>query len=47
MMDPLSVGLLAFAGLFILLVATVPIGFAMGLCGLAGMGMIIGFGPAL
>ena len=46
-MDPLSVGLLAFAGLFILLVATVPIGFAMGLCGLAGMGMIIGFGPAL
>lgn len=46
-MDPLTVGLLAFLALFILLVLTVPIGFAMGLCGLAGMSMIIGLGPSL
>lgn len=46
-MEPLSVGLLAFAALFVMLIATVPIGFAMGLCGLLGMGMIIGFAPAL
>ena len=46
-MDPLSIGLLAFAVLFILLILTVPIGFAMGLCGLAGMSMIIGVAPSL
>lgn len=46
-MDPITVGLLAFVGLFVLLLLTVPIGFAMGLCGLAGMAMIIGPMPAL
>jgi C4-dicarboxylate transporter DctM subunit len=46
-MDPLTVGILSFAGLFVLLIMTVPIGFAMGLCGLAGMSMIIGFAPSL
>ena len=46
-MDPITIGTLAFVALFTLLVLTVPIGFAMGLCGLAGMAMIIGPWPAL
>lgn len=46
-MDPLTVGILSFAALFVLLIMTIPIGFAMGLCGLAGMSMIIGFAPSL
>ncbi|WP_299418053.1 TRAP transporter large permease [uncultured Sulfitobacter sp.] len=46
-MDPLLIGTLSFAALFVLLILTVPIGFAMGLCGLAGMSMIIGLGPSL
>lgn len=46
-MDPITVGTLSFVALFILLALTVPIGFAMGLAGLAGMGMIIGWMPAL
>lgn len=46
-MEPLTIGLLAFATLFVLLALTVPIGFAMGLCGLVGMSMIIGLGPSL
>ena len=46
-MDPLTIGILTFAVLFALLFMTVPIGFAMGLCGLVGMSLIIGAGPAL
>ncbi len=46
-MDPLTVGIIAFIALFVLLILTVPIGFAMGLCGLAGMSMIIGLAPSL
>lgn len=46
-MDPIVIGSLGFLALFILLIMTVPIGFAMGLCGLAGMAAIIGTGPAL
>ncbi len=46
-MDPITVGSLSFLVLFIMLILTVPIGFAMGLCGLAGMAMIIGPWPAL
>jgi len=46
-MDPISIGFLAFAGLFVLLLASVPIGFAMGICGLLGTSAIIGFQPAL
>ena len=46
-MDPITVGIATFIALFVLLIMTVPIGFAMGLCGLIGMSMIIGFGPAL
>ncbi len=46
-MEPITVGILAFAALFVMLILTVPIGFAMGLCGLAGMSMIIGLSPSL
>ncbi|MCF6233499.1 MAG: TRAP transporter large permease [Rhodobacteraceae bacterium] len=46
-MDPITIGTLCFVFLFILLALTVPIGFAMGLAGLGGMGMIIGWSPAL
>ncbi|PCI04574.1 MAG: C4-dicarboxylate ABC transporter permease [Hyphomicrobiales bacterium] len=46
-MDPISIGFLAFAGLFVLLLASVPIGFAMGISGLLGTSAIIGFQPAL
>ncbi len=46
-MDPILVGTLSFAVLFVLLALTVPIGFAMGLAGLGGMAMIIGWSPAL
>ena len=46
-MDPITIGTLTFVILFFMLILTVPIGFAMGICGLAGMSMIIGFGPSL
>ncbi len=46
-MDPITVGALCFLALFALLILTVPIGFAMGLSGLVGMAMIIGWSPAL
>ncbi|MFD0916074.1 TRAP transporter large permease [Pseudahrensia aquimaris] len=46
-MDPFTIGTVAFLGLFVLLILTVPIGFAMGLVGLVGMAAIIGWGPAL
>lgn len=46
-MDPILIGTLAFVVLFVLLALTVPIGFAMGLAGLGGMGLIIGWSPAL
>ena len=46
-MDPITIGTLTFVILFFMLILTVPIGFAMVICGLAGMSMIIGFGPSL
>ncbi|MFK7835042.1 MAG: TRAP transporter large permease [Sulfitobacter sp.] len=46
-MDPIAIGTLSFVALFVLLILTVPIGFAMGLCGLVGMSMIIGMAPSL
>ncbi len=46
-MDPLSIGLIAFAAMIVLLFAGVPIGFAMGLAGFSGSAAIIGFRPAL
>ncbi len=43
----ISIGLMAFAGLFVMLVLTVPIGFAMALAGLAGTAAIIGLNPSI
>ncbi len=45
-MASLDIGIFAFIGMFVLLFVGVPIGFAMAIAGLAGIGMIIGFGPA-
>ncbi|MBV0911684.1 TRAP transporter large permease [Anianabacter salinae] len=46
-MDPLSIGIAAFLALFALLILSVPIGFAMAICGVLGIGAIIGLSPAL
>ncbi|MGB7181529.1 MAG: TRAP transporter large permease [Burkholderiaceae bacterium] len=45
--DPITIGVICFAALFVLLLLSVPIGFSMVICGLAGMSMIIGLMPAL
>jgi len=45
-MEALDAGLISFAGMFVLLILGVPIGFSMGIAGLAGMSMIIGPEPA-
>lgn len=45
--DPLTTGLLGLAAMFALIVAQVPVGIAMGVVGVVGTGLIIGFGPAL
>lgn len=46
-MDPITVGTVGLLVLLVLIVFSVPIGFAMALVGLAGMAMIIGWSPAL
>ncbi|MBX2838158.1 MAG: TRAP transporter large permease [Gammaproteobacteria bacterium] len=46
-MDPLTIGSLCLIALLVLIVCSVPIGFAMALCGLVGMAMIIGWSAAL
>jgi tripartite ATP-independent transporter DctM subunit len=46
-MLPLHAGLTALALMFVLLLASVPIGFSMAIGGLFGMSLIIGFWPAL
>ena len=45
--DPLTTGLMGLAAMFVLIVAQVPVGIAMGVVGVIGTGLIIGFGPAL
>jgi tripartite ATP-independent transporter DctM subunit len=45
--NPITVGILCFAGLFVMLFFSVPIGYAMAIAGLAGMAAIIGLWPAL
>jgi len=45
-MEALDAGLICFAGMFVLLILGVPIGFAMGIAGLTGISMIIGPGAA-
>lgn len=46
-MDPISIGLTAFAALFVMLILTVPIGVAMALAGIGGTAAIIGLQPTL
>lgn len=45
--DPFTTGLLGLAAMFVLILLQVPVGIAMGLVGVVGCGLIIGFGPAL
>ncbi|MEX0280791.1 MAG: TRAP transporter large permease [Arenibacterium sp.] len=45
--DPLSTGLMGLGAMFILILMQVPVGIAMGVVGVIGTGLIIGFGPAL
>ncbi len=46
-MEPITIGILAILAMFVLLVAGVPIGFAMAAAAAAGSALIIGTGPAL
>ena len=46
-MEPLTIGILAFAIMLVMMFAGVPIGFAMGLAGFGGIAAIRGFDPAL
>jgi len=45
--DPLATGLAGLAAMFVLILLQVPVGIAMGVVGVVGTGLIIGFGPAL
>ena len=47
MTDPLIIGLLGFAGMFVLIALHVPIGAAMGIAGFAAFGWLAGFKPAV
>lgn len=46
MNDPFVVGLTGLFAMFALILAQVPVGVAMGVVGVIGTGLIIGFGPA-
>ncbi len=46
-MDPLILGLLGIGGMFVLIALHVPIGVAMGLAGFVGVGLMLGWGPAI
>ena len=47
MTDPLIIGLLGFAGMFVLIALHVPIGAAMGIAGFVAVGLMAGFKPAV
>lgn len=47
MSDPLTIGMLGLACMFVLIVLHVPIGAAMGIAGFVAFGLIAGFAPAL
>ena len=47
MMDPMLIGIIGIVALFALILAHVPIGVAMGMVGVVGTGVLIGFGPAV
>ena len=46
-MDPLVLGLIGIGGMFVLIALHVPIGVAMGLAGFVGVGMMLGWSPAI
>jgi C4-dicarboxylate transporter DctM subunit len=45
-MDPILIGSIGLAGMFLMIALHVPIGIAMGLTGFFGVGFLIGFEPA-
>ena len=45
--DPLTTGLIGLGAMFVLILLQLPVGFAMGVVGVVGTGLIIGFQPAL
>ena len=47
MTDPFTTGLLGLLAMFILILLQVPVGIAMGIVGVVGCGLIIGFAPSL
>ena len=46
-MDPLTLGAVSFAGMFALIALHVPIGVAMGVAGLVGVGSLLGWGAGI
>lgn len=46
MSDPLTIAILGIAAIFALMLIHVPIGVAMGLVGVVGFGLVVGWGPA-
>ena len=46
-MDPFLLAVLGLLGMFVLIVAHVPIGVAMGVAGIVGYGLLNEFGPAI
>ena len=45
--DPIFTALIGLAAMFLLIILQVPVGIAMGVIGVIGTGLIIGFEPAL
>ena len=46
-MTPITIAILGFAGMFVLILAHVPIGVAMAVTGVVGFATMVGWGPAL
>ena len=46
-MEPVTVGLIGLAGMFLLIALHVPIGIAMAFAGVAGVAWLVGFSPAM
>lgn len=46
-LDPISICLLGLGGMFVLIALQVPIGIAMAIAGVIGVGILVGFEPAL
>jgi tripartite ATP-independent transporter DctM subunit len=46
-MEPVSIGLIGIGVMFLLIILQVPIGISMGVSGVVGFGLIVGFAPAI